>query len=215
MTELWAHASGALWLPELSTAIIADLHLGYAWAQRRRGELGPISDGGVAEKLRVTLDELQPQRVVLLGDIYHAPKPSPSERKLIEDALALITGELIIVRGNHDRSILRDFGKAPVPDWRAPGLIAVHGDRLPETNEFLIMGHLHPIARFRDAAGVTRRVPVFAMNSRCCVLPAFSPFAAGGDVRGYPRLFAATGKRVVELTKAGRPQVASTLLRIK
>ena len=41
---LAAHPSGALWIPESRTLLVADLHLGYGWAQRRRGELGPLAD---------------------------------------------------------------------------------------------------------------------------------------------------------------------------
>ena len=64
------------------------LHLGYAWAQRRRGQLGPVVDGGAAERVWAVIDELQAARVVLLGDIVHAPNPAPVERMWIEAALA-------------------------------------------------------------------------------------------------------------------------------
>ncbi len=220
---LWAHPSGALLVPELATVLIADLHLGYAWAQRRRGELGPLDDGGLLNKLRETLDSLRPERVVLLGDIYHAPRPSAAERAQVEQALALITGQLIVVRGNHDRSIARDFGLIALPAWEAPGLVAVHGDQLPTTDRYLIMGHLHPVVSIRDAAGASRRVPVFQVKRTFCCLPAFSPFAAGGAVRGG-QLYAATGKRVVPLSGAKSAQAPiypdhlpghPTLLRIK
>jgi metallophosphoesterase superfamily enzyme len=33
--------AGALWLDEGRTLLAADLHLGYGWAQRRRGESRP------------------------------------------------------------------------------------------------------------------------------------------------------------------------------
>ncbi|MCX6598396.1 MAG: metallophosphoesterase [Acidobacteria bacterium] len=222
-STLWAHPSGALYIPERETALIADLHLGYAWAQRRRGELGPLDDGGLLNKLRETLESLRPECVVLLGDIYHAPSPSSAERSLVEQALALITGQLIVVRGNHDRAIARDFGLSALPAWEAPGLLAVHGDQLPQTDRFLIMGHLHPVVNIRDAAGASRRVPVFQVKKTVCCLPAFSPFAAGVAVRGG-QLYAATGKRVVPLSGAKSAQAPvypdhlpghPTLLRIK
>ena len=220
---LWAHPSGALFVPERSTALIADLHLGYAWAQRRRGELGPLNDGGIIRKLRETLDSLRAETVVLLGDIYHAPRPSPAERKLVQEALSMMPRQLIVVRGNHDRAITRDFGLTALPAWEAPGLLGVHGDQLPSTDRYLIMGHLHPVINIRDAAGASRRLPVFQVKKSVCCLPAFSPFAAGVAVRGG-QLYAATGKRVVLLAGAKPAQAPiypdhlpghPTLLRIK
>jgi metallophosphoesterase superfamily enzyme len=204
--KLVPHASGALWLPDLRTAILADLHLGYSWAQRRRGELGPLAAGGAAARLRRAVDELRPERVVLLGDLYHAPRPSAEERRMVEDALALVTGELVLVRGNHDRRIERDFAKAAVPEWRAPGLVAAHGDVIPETDGVLILGHFHPVAKLRDAAGVWRRYPVFVLGTRICLLPALSDFSPGAiwqeiplDFGARPKVFALTPSRVMQI----------------
>lgn len=204
------HRSGALWLPELATAILADLHLGYAWAQRRRGELGPMIEGASAARMRLAIEELRPSRVVLLGDIYHAPNPSSDERRMVEAALASVECELVIVRGNHDRRIERDFARTSVSEWRAPGIVAVHGDKIPGTDELLILGHFHPMAKLRDAAGVWQRYPVFVLGSRICLLPAVSDFSAGMlwretglDFGGKPRLYALTPQRVVEL-RGGR-----------
>src|ERR1700685_4287556 len=84
---LHAHTSGALWIPESHTAVIADAHLGYSWAQRRRGELGPLADGRTREKLVRLCDELEPQRIVFLGDLVHAPRPCQPERQWIEEAI--------------------------------------------------------------------------------------------------------------------------------
>jgi metallophosphoesterase superfamily enzyme len=200
------HRSGALWLPDFRTAILADLHLGYTWAQRRRGELGPLDAGGATERLRVALDELRPSRVILLGDLYHAPRPSAAERRLVEDALSLVTGELVLVRGNHDRRIERDFAKAAVPEWRAPGLIAVHGDAIPESDDLLILGHFHPVVKLRDAAGAWRRYPAFVIGPRICLLPALSDFSVGTllkdvpvEVGARPKIFALTKTRVVQV----------------
>lgn len=209
------HASGALWLPDLRTALMADLHLGYAFAQRRRGELGPLAVGGAAGRLRRALEELSPRRVVLLGDVYHAPRPSPEERRLIENALSEITCELVLVRGNHDRKIERDFALASVPEWRAPGIVAVHGDAIPQTPDMLILGHFHPVVKFRDSAGAWRRYPAFVLGTRVSLLPALSDFSVGTlwqdspiDPGGRPKVFALTPSRVVQI--AGPRRVAES-----
>jgi putative SbcD/Mre11-related phosphoesterase len=217
---LQAHASGALWLPESRTAIIADLHLGYSWAQRRRGELGPLVDIRTREKLFQCSDELRPKRFVFLGDIVHAPGPCAPEREWIEETLRQLrqNAELITVRGNHDRQFAIEFAQldcAHVEAWSDQLLTAIHGDQfefaLPE-NHTLVMGHLHPALSIRDASGAGQKLPVFLVNSQCVVLPAFSPFARGYDVAcGLPaemrkyfgreaiHAYAASGKRVVRL----------------
>ncbi len=211
----WAHASGALWLPDCQTLLIADAHLGYGWAQRRRGELGPLRDQDAVGKLEAVLDELGPEEVVVVGDLVHAPKPGVEERALIQKSLEQIEqrARLRVVLGNHDRALERDFGVQALASYRCGEVLAIHGNRLPEDWEgHLVMGHFHPAYSIQDAAGARRRLPVFAATERFTILPAFSPFAAGLNLRfGWPaelktllggrrpKLFAVTGKRVVAL----------------
>lgn len=180
MIEL--HPSGALWLPEQGTALIADLHLGFAWAQRRRGELWPLTDGGARARLEKLCDDLQPRTLVLAGDIIHAPRPSAEEAAVINGTLNDIRArtQLICVAGNHDR------GQNFLPEWRTEGIRAIHGDVLPSAAEdgvLTVVGHFHPIMKLRDAANVKRRHRAFLKGSGLLVLPAFSPFASGCDMR--------------------------------
>ena len=64
--------------------------------------------------------------------------------------------------------------------------MARHGDRKAAAppNVHLILGHLHPTLMFRDSAGARHRMPLFLVNSRATILPAFSPYSAGFDVLG-------------------------------
>ncbi|MDQ2841277.1 MAG: metallophosphoesterase [Acidobacteriota bacterium] len=191
LAGLCAHPSSALWLPATRTAILADVHLGYSWAQRRRGELGPLADFRTREKLLATVDALEPSEIVFLGDLVHAPRPCGPEREWIEGTLSELSqrAALVAVRGNHDRAFAREFGHLPVTlceHWSNPLVNAVHGDRLkiaPITDQkTLIVGHLHPCLGIIDAAGASQKLPVFLANRACVVLPAFSPFARGYDI---------------------------------
>jgi putative SbcD/Mre11-related phosphoesterase len=183
----FAHASGALWMPGISTALVADAHLGYAWAQRRRGELGPLTDGGVGEKLFGMVADLHPETVVFVGDLVHAPGAEGEEKAEIESVLRSLgaQADLVVVRGNHDRKLASDFGHMVlriVERWRGPGVIALHGDDLDraaaKTNH-LVVGHWHPAVTIHDDAGAERKLPAFLSAPRVTVLPAFSPFAGG------------------------------------
>jgi DNA ligase-associated metallophosphoesterase len=213
-----AHASGALWLSEERTLFIADLHLGYGWALRRRGQLGPVQDAGARQKLESVLDELHPEHVVFLGDVVHAPKPSDGERLLVEATLRAVAerAQTVVVRGNHDRAFATDYAELGITwrdRWESETLVAVHGDKLcGKADPYLIFGHLHPALGVADDAGARQRIPVFLISDCATVLPAFSPLAAGFDVRrklpveiaralGNTNIdiVAATGRRCVRL----------------
>ncbi len=217
---LFAHCSGALWIPQSKTAIVADLHLGFSYAQRRRGELGPLADSRARDKLFHLCDDLQPREFVFLGDLVHAPRPCAPEREWIEDTLNQLSqrAQLVAVRGNHDRAFAREFAGLnvrTVESWSNESIVAIHGDRLPPTapaNRTLIVGHLHPSLPVKDAAGASRKLPVFLVTAGCIVLPAFSPFAGGYNVAsGVPEelltcfgngeiaTYAVTGTRVAAL----------------
>lgn len=214
--SLEAHCSGALFLRAHATAILADIHLGYAWAMRRRGQLGPVVDNGARERLLRVVDELQPRTLVLAGDVVHAPRPSMQEGQYIEATLLALRErcELHIVLGNHDRAFLRDFSHLNCLTTREKVIddyLIVHGDKPVTSDKTIIMGHHHPSLKLRDAAGARQSVPIFLVGPKLIVMPAFSPFAAGMDVRrdlpeslrkqlGRPvRMIAATGRRSVDL----------------
>lgn len=219
----WAHSSGALWLSESRTALLADVHLGYGWALRRRRQLGPVHEDAVQQKLLSTVADLKPRTIVFVGDVVHAPRPAPQERASVEATLGQLAehSELVLIPGNHDRRFSKDYPAVAVrltAEWREAGLIAAHGHVVPVTNDqdHLIVGHVHPALGIMDHAGATQKVPVFVASTRVTVLPAFSPLSAGGDIRVHmpaslqrmigddAQVIAASGKRVVNLGSLAR-----------
>jgi putative SbcD/Mre11-related phosphoesterase len=216
----FAHASGALWLPGARALVAADVHLGYAWAMRRRRQLGPLAEGGISPKLAGAVGDLKPGVVVLLGDVVHAAAPSEEERAVVQRTLDRIRANtrLIVVRGNHDRKFARDYGLDMVDQWECGDVLALHGHRVPDANgRHLVIGHVHPALSVVDDAGASRRVPVFLASSRVTALPAFSPFATGIDVRhrlpspldtlvggADVQVYAVSGRRVVALGPLSR-----------
>jgi len=96
--------------------------------------------------------------------------------------------------------------------------VAVHGHEPVEASgAHVVMGHFHPAWSVVDNAGARRRVPVFAVTDAVTILPAFSPYAAGFDLRkrwpaelkaalsdARPQLWAAAGMRVVKVRGGAR-----------
>ncbi len=190
---------------------MADVHLGYGWALRRRGQLGPVGDALVCRKLMDTVAELNPAEVVFLGDLVHAPRPAPEERAAVETTVRSLASRapVVVVLGNHDRGLVRDFPSLPARicrEWTGGGIVAVHGDQAIPSAAHVVIGHLHPAFGVKDHAGASHRMPVFVTGDDLTLLPAFSPLAAGCDLRDRlpvqprsARVVAASGKRVVDL----------------
>jgi metallophosphoesterase superfamily enzyme len=119
-----------------------------------------------------------------------------------------------VVLGNHDRGFIRDYPTLPVTvkeSWECQGFLAVHGDKaLSPKVKRLVAGHVHPAIGVIDNAGASRKIPAFVVSETVVILPAFSPSAAGFDVRGCAlpphlrgrgelRVIAASGQRAVDL----------------
>jgi metallophosphoesterase superfamily enzyme len=173
-----------------------------------------VHDPAIEKKLAGVVDELEPETVVFLGDLVHAPCPAHAEREIVERVIGLLNARVIVVLGNHDRGFTRDYPNLPVEvcdEWRPPGLVAVHGDRsLPEARH-VIAGHIHPALGIMDDAGASRKMPVFVASEQLTLLPAFSTMASGFDIRaglpfqmGDPKIVAASGKRAVLLGPLSR-----------
>jgi hypothetical protein len=168
-----------------ATGVIADLHLGYGQARRRRGDAVPVTG---LDDLRRAVAALRARhglrRLVIAGDLCEDSSGLPLLPDLLS-ALQELRVELVgVVPGNHDRGLaesgvplpLRPDG-VPVGQW-----LVVHGDGdLPQCP--VVLGHFHPCLRW----GARLAAPCYLVGQRRIVLPAFSPDAAGVNVLGEPR----------------------------
>ena len=163
-----------------ATAVVADLHLGYAQARQRRGDAVPVPPlATVLSGLRRAVERTEARRLVIAGDLFeegrYAAELAPELRRWL-DAVGL---ELIgVAPGNHDRGLATtDWPWRPdgveLGQWRI-----VHGDaELPAGA--VVHGHVHPCLRWGGQAA-----PCYLATADRLVLPAFSTDAAGGNVLG-------------------------------
>jgi metallophosphoesterase superfamily enzyme len=190
----------AIHLPT-ATAVIADVHLGYAQARRRRGDAVPLIP--VEEHLMplaALLGRHTVRRLAVAGDLFE-DKTDPN---ILDEFLSWVRRMgvefLGLVPGNHDRDIEDHWHKLslypdglPLDDWTV-----LHGDR-PLPDGPVLHGHVHPSFRLGRQLGA----PCYLVSPRRIVLPAFSPDAAGVNVLAGPgwadyRCMVSTGVKVLD-----------------
>ena len=103
--RLQLHPSGAAYLPDADTLLVADAHFGKALTFRRLGV--PVPQGTTRQTLQ-QIDDLLLQtgagQLVFLGDFLHSAEAhAPSTQRALADWRAQHAQlALTLVRGNHD-----------------------------------------------------------------------------------------------------------------
>ncbi|TDU64649.1 putative phosphoesterase [Prosthecobacter fusiformis] len=189
-------ARRALIHPAEGWMAVTDLHYGYEIHRSRQGALLP--DWGM-NQCRTTLLALihdhQPRRLILVGDIMDG-SGSVAQTGAFLDELRNHVADLILIEGNHDRTALKKGW--PFLRYHREGSFVFHHGHLDialpsisqpalrdEVEETYITGHEHPAVTLRDGAGLKLKLPAFIQqrtshDRQNWVLPAFSPWAAGG-----------------------------------
>jgi putative SbcD/Mre11-related phosphoesterase len=205
---VWLDARHAVWLEEWRTLIVADLHLGYAWAHRAEGQLLPVDTReNSTERLLHLLARYPAEEVVLLGDIVHRAVDVPALHSELR-WLALNIGErarLRLIGGNHDRDLARTLAAAGIALEIAASAtvgphLLLHGDERSDaaaeaqlrahtaSGGRIILGHEHPAITLSGGIATHVKCPCFLAGPGVLVLPAFSRWAAGSEIGRRPFL---------------------------
>ena len=192
----------ALWQPQSGLLLIADLHLGKAESFQASGIPLP-SDGdlGNLNRLLELAQQLQPERVVVLGDLIHSPLGLTAELRSKIRALPELLGcGLELIGGNHDQGSWLEGLKAQPPRRCGP-LWLSHEPSTPEQPHLLnVAGHVHPVAVI--GAGADRlRLPCFALDQRQqrLLLPAFGELTGGYAVAATQQRWVIAEQQVLAL----------------
>lgn len=191
------------------TLLVADLHLGKSETFQRAGV--PMPSGAMHEaldRLGRVIAETNAQRVLVLGDLLHAPAGiTPSMIDAVSAWRSRLDVLIQVVCGNHDREIERvasawnvqllgdshsEDGVGFVHDPDSPAVAGMDG--------FVWAGHVHPaISMGRGKTSI--KLASFVIGDRVGVLPAFSLFTAGATVgsRRGGRVFACAGDEVLDV----------------
>jgi metallophosphoesterase superfamily enzyme len=195
----------AVWLPKQRTLVLADLFLGMGAARRKRPE--PQAVGGhqdIWERLLSLLGDLDPAKVVLLGDIK--PGQGTVEGDEAEELRQLLKKlgsggrEVVQVVGHPERSVgpaLNGTKLAPVDQAKVGPFAFMHRRRIfvyprAEGGGLWINGGVHPLFALptKDPKGAEDwlRVPAFLYTGFALVMPPFVPYAQGYEVMQPERL---------------------------
>jgi uncharacterized protein len=186
--------------------VAADLHMGLEHELWLGGVSIPSQTEKILERLLRSLDEIKPDKLLLLGDVKHnVPKTSWQEKRDIPRFLESLSRriQVEIVLGNHD-SDLASIAPPGVRVRPSSGFILddvgyFHGHTWPDEKvlcaNLLVAAHLHPVLRLKDPLGhfVTRRIWArmnllpdavkrqygFACNSEIIIAPAFNDLCGG------------------------------------
>ncbi|OPY52789.1 MAG: Calcineurin-like phosphoesterase [Methanosaeta sp. PtaU1.Bin112] len=186
--------------------VAADLHLGLEHELWLGGVSIPSQTEKILASLQGFLDEIKPDRLLLLGDIKHnVPRTSWQEKREVPEFLRRLCEQAIveIVPGNHD-SNLADMAPQGTQVHSSSGFVLdgvgyFHGHTWPNERvlraDCLVTAHLHPAIRLWDPLGRSSSRPVWARarfssravqehygfesNSEIIISPAFNGLCGG------------------------------------
>ncbi|TAJ32730.1 MAG: ligase-associated DNA damage response endonuclease PdeM [Bosea sp. (in: a-proteobacteria)] len=176
--------SGALFLPEERTLVVADLHLEKGSAYAMRGVmLPPYDTTATLAALSAAILRLRPARVIALGDSFHDRQ---AEARLAPQTLAALHlmqqgRDWLWITGNHDPVVGARVGGESADAIVLGGVTFRHEPDPAETG-YEVAGHLHPAAKLRMRGRALRR-RCFALSPRRCVMPAMGAYAGGLNLR--------------------------------
>ena len=196
----------AVWWPSQRAMLVTDVHLGKDQVFRRNGIAVPAGPTTAdLDALGDLLTRFRPDRLVILGDLVHAP-PTPRDTWAAElhrwrEAHAHVNVQL--VRGNHDRRIERWLTRWRIDHDPEPtlGCIRLAHEPPRASRHPVLSGHLHPVVKLRDGRRGTLRMPCFWFTGSIGVLPSFGGFTGGMVIEPDSRdgLFGVAPGRVLPL----------------
>lgn len=177
-------ASGALYLPDLSTLVFADLHFEKGSSFAERGALLPPYDSAATlDRMEAALACYQPARVICLGDSFHDTRGGVRMAASHAGRLRHLADQRdwIWIAGNHDPELPENAGGIVLDGYDLNGLSFLHeAEEAPRS--FEISGHFHPKARIKAGPRRISR-PCFIADARRMILPSFGAYTGGLDIR--------------------------------
>jgi len=190
--RLLARADRTLHWPSEGVLFAADIHLGKAATYRSLGV--PVPKGTTATTLRrldEALLETRPERLVLLGDLWHAKAGKTEAGILALSEWRAKHGSLSIdlVLGNHDLhagSLPSDLGISELPESFRCGAFRLCHHPCEHSAGYVLAGHVHPAICLAGKGRQSLTLPCFWFGKGCGLLPAFGEFTGCARISPEP-----------------------------
>ena len=181
---------GAVYVPQYDALLLSDVHLGKAETFQMAGiPVAQQVNGETLEKLRSHLQQVQPQHIYILGDLFHSRQGMVAEVEAAwAEFLNQTDAQVTLIVGNHDRAALgpvfdMHYSTTPISLGK---LLLSHEPVSQETlakDHLNICGHVHPVIRLQSATD-SLRLPCFYHEYplQRLTLPAFGSFTGGYEV---------------------------------
>jgi DNA ligase-associated metallophosphoesterase len=224
-TDIGLHPSGAAFLPEFSTLLVADAHFGKAVSFRKLGV--PVPKGTTTQTLQgltKIVEETSATCIVFLGDFLHSARShAPATLAAIAQWRQAHAGlSLTLVRGNHDDRAgdpPADLEIQVVDEPLLLGPFALCHYPKARDGAYVLAGHWHPCISIRSRAFERLRLPCFWLGddtgalpeNAIGVLPAFGSFTGMHRIepRAGDRIFPVADDSVLEMTALPPPMPIS------
>lgn len=196
----------ALWIKELSTLLIADLHFGKAAHFRKSGIPipEPVHDMDLLRIQRLH-ESLKPTHTFFLGDLFHSDWNEQWE--YLNNFLIRFEGtQFHLIKGNHDVLSPKAYSLSVLKIHNQPlGLekFLLSHEPMDEVPIGLlnICGHIHPGVRLVGKARQSVRIPCFFQTQSRLILPAFGNFTGLALVQPEEndKIWGITGEKIIPI----------------
>ncbi len=196
--------SKAIYWEEEKTLICSDLHLGKVGHFRKEGIRVPKDAGRkTIAKLKETIIEWNPKRVLFLGDLFHSDYNL--EWVGLDDLMDEFTRtDFILILGNHDilDEIVYEKSRIHVlasPQTYGPFVLTHEPLDHHMKGYYNLCGHIHPAVRMRGKARQAMRIPCFYFGDHTGILPAFGAFTGTATIQPQKgeQVFVIAGEKVI------------------
>lgn len=182
--ELQPDLSGALYVADYRTLLVADLHFEKGSSFAKRGlHIPPYDTRSTLSALEAAIERLSPLRLVALGDSFHdrsaGDRIAPDDLRRIRAMCDSL--EVYWLTGNHDPELPEGLGGRVAGEISLGSLTLRHVPKHSLGSEVEIAGHLHPVASVsRRGRRVTSRS--FVAGTNRLIMPAFGAYTGGLNV---------------------------------
>lgn len=199
----------AMYIKDLNTLVVADMHLGKSGHLREQGVAVPEALAkSDLDKLGSVLDKLKAERLIILGDLFHNTfNKDWNYFKEWRNKLSSLDIQLVI--GNHDilpEEYYKELKIGLNDDIELfEDIRLIH--KLPDDlsnfkdDEFLIGAHVHPAVKLSGKGKQYMRLPCFYFTKQFGLMPAFGELTGSYTVNPErdDRVFVLSENKIFEI----------------